>query len=109
MLNDERDVQYPIFWKDREGYMYKVRSLNGFEVNDVEEVASAWDTKGRPLYISLSGERKQSVEIELISVDPRLDQLKAAMRKYAIFCGLDADFESDKIGVEQLFDLLKRK
>lgn len=80
-------IEYPIFVKDRDGWVSIVhRSVNELEIIDVEngEFVGCWDRNGIPLQLNLKKDRNnQEIRVEIAFDNVQLDQLKEAIVSYA--------------------------
>lgn len=78
------DIHYPIFIKDKDGWMRMLNSKEEF--HDLEEIDienreyTAWDARGLPLELYMDNDR---IEIKTLSDFLELNKLKEAILNYA--------------------------
>lgn len=96
-------IKYPLFMKDREGWMYLLfseKDINDYlEPVDIEDKEyDGWDIEGRPVELFMEDKR---IKAKYISEDRDLDAIKAAILHYADI-GTEVPFEYEETEMDPL-------
>lgn len=108
----DMEVHFPVFTVDRDGWMHMAVSpaaLNHYEQIDIEGAEySVWDVRGRP--IRLSWARGVGAKVEVADEAVQLDQLRAAIEKYALMAAPNTPFTCHEScdDVVELFQAVER-
>lgn len=107
------DINYPIFLRDRDGYMYLLDSTSDVQARlepvDVEDREyEGWDAHGRPVELHLD---HGVIGVKALDEATQLDRLRASIVEYARLLGLDESHvpQDEDRNVTELFNAIEQQ